>query len=485
MFRIAAWFYMGAFQQQQAISAAEAALHSPGEHGSMASLLTVLRFDSGEKNKTLPLDEYVKAEMTRQHIPGMSVAIVRDGKLVLAKGYGIANLELSTTATQDTVYRLASVTKPFVAMVLMMMVEESKLSLDDPVGKYVPDLPVSWQSIPLRNLADMTSGIKNLYDAGIPWQQLQLDTTPNAIIAKLSGFPAQFQPGEKWNYSSTNYILLRLVIEKVSGKRLGELFQERIFGPLDMNSTRVLSFHAIIKNRAAGYTFQKGELLNGDNWSPTWGTSGAELASTASDMAKWNAALDSGKLLSQSSYEEMWKPWNVAGSGYFGLGWFLGNYRERKTIWFSGGVPGTSPNFTRYIDDKLSIIVLANTDSIDSGVMANGIAQFYIPPPKALHDTDLQTTQRLKEALVALAAGHTDPASYTPQALAALSSDQTETRKFYLPLGALNSFVLIQRTDDGDSHTRIYRASFEHAEFLQRFTLSDSGKIAAVGIDFE
>jgi CubicO group peptidase (beta-lactamase class C family) len=370
-------------------------------------------------------------------------------------------------------------------MVLMMMVEEGKLSLDDPVGKYVPDLPVSWQSIPLRNLADMTSGIKNLYDAGIPWQQLQLDTTPNAIIAKLSGFPAQFQPGEKWNYSSTNYILLRLVIEKVSGKRLGELFQERIFGPLDMNSTRVLSFHAIIKNRAAGYTFQKGELLNGDNWSPTWGTSGAELASTASDMAKWNAALDSGKLLSQSSYEEMWKPRNVAGSGYFGLGWFLGNYRERKTIWFSGGVPGTSPNFTRYIDDKLSIIVLANTDSMDAGVMANGIAQFYIPPPKALHDTDLQTTQRLKEALVALAAGHTDPASYTPQALAALSSDQTETRKFYLPLGALNSFVLIQRTDDGDSHTRIYRASFEHAEFLQRFTLSDSGKIAAVGIDFE
>jgi CubicO group peptidase (beta-lactamase class C family) len=193
-------------------------------------------------NKTLPLDEYVKAEMTRQHIPGMSVAIVRDGKLVLAKGYGTANIELAAPATQDTVYRLASVTKPFVAMVLMMMVEEGKLSLDDPVGKYVPDLPVSWQRIPLRNLADMTSGIKNLYDAGIPWQQLHLDTTPNAIIAKLSGFPVQFQPGKKWNYSSTNYILLRLVIEKVSGKRLGELFQERIFGPLDMNSTRVLSF---------------------------------------------------------------------------------------------------------------------------------------------------------------------------------------------------------------------------------------------------
>jgi len=457
VFSIAAWFHMGAFQFAPAMAAAEGAKLKP--------LVVRLRYLlDGKKGGPPPLDDYIQAEMETQQIPGMSIAVVRDGNVVLDKGYGFANLEDSTLAGKDTVYRLASVTKPFIAMALMKMVEEEKLSLDDPVGKFLPDLPASWKPVPIRNLADMTSGIKNLYDIGIPWEQLQLDTTPQAIISKMSSYPPQFQPGERWNYSSTNYILLRLVLEKVSGKPLGTLLNEVIFAPLEMNSTGVLSYHSIIKNRAGQYTRQNGAIVNSARWSPTWGTGGAELVSTVADMAKWNAALDRRKILRPSSYDEMWKPWATAGGGGFGIGWFLGYYRGRDTIWFSGGTPGSAPNFTRYVDDKLTVIVLANTDAMDSEAMTADIAQFFLSPPRSIEDDDPAMTQRLQRKLTELAA---------------------EPNSFYKDLGALKSFRLIRQSMQDGNGVWAYRAVFEKAELIQTFTLTASGDIAELSVGLE
>lgn len=456
MFSIAAWFHMGAFQFAPAMAAAEAAQLKP--------LVAQLRYLLGGKKGVPPLDDYVEAEMETEQIPGMSIAVVRDGAVVLEKGYGFANLEDSTPAGKDTVYRLASITKPFMTMVLMKMVEEQKLSLDDPVGKFLPDLPDAWKPIPIKNLADMTSGIQNIYDIGIPYEQFEQETTPQAIVSKMSSYPLQFRPGERWNYSSTNYILLRLVLEKVSGKPLGTLLNEVIFAPLEMKSTGVLSYRTIIKNRAGQYTRRNGEVVNSARWSPTWGTGGAELVSTAADMARWNAALDRRKILRSSSYDEMWKSWTTAGGGGFGLGWFLSHPRGRDTIWFSGGTPGSAPDFTRFVDEKLTVIVLANTDAVDTQTMAVDLAQFFLPAPRAIEDTDPITTQRLQRKLDELAA---------------------EPNSFYKNLGPLKSFHLVRQTIQDGNRVRAYRAVFEKAELIQSFTLDASGDVAEVTVSFE
>lgn len=456
MFSIAAWFHMGAFQFAPAIAAAETAQLKP--------LQVQLRYLLSGKKAAPPVDDYIHAEMDSQQIPGMSIAVVRDGQVMLEKGYGFANLEDSAPATKDTVYRLASITKPFMAMALMKMVEEDKLSLDDPVGKFLSDLPDAWKPIPIKNLADMTSGIQNIYDIGIPWQEFEQETTPQAIISKMSAYPLLFHPGERWNYSSTNYILLRLVLEKVSGKPLGMLLNEVIFAPLEMRSTGVLSYRTITKNRAGQYTRQNGAIVNSSKWSPTWGTGGAELVSTAADLARWNAALDRRKILRSSSYDEMWKSWTTAGGGAFGLGWFLSHPRGRDTIWFSGGTPGSAPDFTRFVDDKLTVIVLANTDKMDSQAMAVDLAQFFLPPPRSIEDNDPSLTQKLQRRLIELAA---------------------EPDSFYNGLGPLTSFHLVRQSEQDGSRVRSYRAVFQHAELIQTFTLTASGDIAETSVSFE
>jgi CubicO group peptidase (beta-lactamase class C family) len=456
MFSVAAWFHLGAFRFAPALAAAETAELKP--------LQVQLRYLLGGKKSAPPVDDYIRAEMETQQIPGMSIAVVRDGQVVLERGYGFANLEDSAPATKDTVYRLASITKPFMAMALMKMVEEDKLSLEDRVGKFLPDLPDAWKQIPIKNLADMTSGIQNIYDIGIPWQQFEQETTPQAIISKMSSYPLLFRTGERWNYSSTNYILLRLVLEKVSGKPLGTLLNDVIFAPLEMTSTGVLSYCTIIRNRAAQYTRQNGAIVNSAKWSPTWGTGGAELVSTAADLARWNVALDRRKILRSSSYDEMWKSWTTAGGGSFGLGWFLGQARGRDTVWFSGGTPGSAPDFTRFVDDKLTVIVLANTDKMDSQAMAVNLAQFFLPPPHSIEDNNPGLTQKLQRSLTELAA---------------------RPNSFYKDIGPLKSLHLVrQSTQDGEL-VRSYRAVFQNAELIQTFVLTASGEIAEVNVSFE
>lgn len=456
IFSIAAWFHMGAFQFAPAMAAAQAAELRP--------LMVSLRYLLSGKKGVPPVDDYIQAEMETQQIPGMSVAVVRDGEVALEKGYGFANLEDSTPAGKDTVYRLASITKPFMAMALMKMVEEGKLSLDDPVGKFLPNLPDAWKPIPIKNLADMTSGIQNIYDIGIPWEQFQLDTTPQAILAKMSSYPLRFHPGEQWNYSSTNYILLRLVLEKVSGKPVGTLLNEVIFAPLEMKSTGVLSYSTIVKNRAGQYTRRNGTVVNSARWSPTWGTGGAELVSTATDMARWNAALDRREILRPSSYDEMWKSWTTAGGGGFGLGWFLGHYHGHDTISFSGGTPGAAPNFTRFVDDKLTVIVLANTDAVDTQAMTADVAQFFLAPLRSIEDNAPRMTQRLQRKLIDLA---------------------EEPNSFYKGLGPLKSFHLVRQSEQDGQRVRAYRAVFKNAELIQTFVQTASGDVAELDVSFD
>jgi CubicO group peptidase (beta-lactamase class C family) len=327
--------------------------------------------------QTDKVDEYVKAEMQRQKIPGLSIAVVRNGAIIKAKGYGLANVELNVAATPETIYQSGSVGKQFTATLVMMLVEEGKLRLDDHLSKYITDAPPIWKDITLRHLLTHTSGISNgLYDK----INMRQDYTEDELLKKIASIPLDFQPGEKWNYSNPGYVTLGILIHKVTGKFYGELLRERIFAPLGMTTARIISEADIIPNRAAGYHLVKGELRNQEWVSPMLNTTAdGSLYFTVLDMAKWDAALYTEKLLKRSSLALMWTPvkLNDGKTKPYGFGWGFGETLGHHIIEHGGAWQGFKTHIARYVDDKLTIIVLANLASANPTKIAHGIAGLY------------------------------------------------------------------------------------------------------------
>jgi D-alanyl-D-alanine carboxypeptidase len=327
--------------------------------------------------------ELVKAEMERQEIPGLSLAVAKEGHLVLAKGFGLANVELGVPATPQTVYQIQSMTKSFTATGIMMLVEQDKVRLDDHVGKYLAVPPERWKYITVRHLLTHTSGIKDFINE--PTASLRLDVTEEEVLKAALRRPPDFQPGEKYAYSNTNYHLLAMIIHKVTGHPYGVLLRERIFDPLAMNDTRVISLSEIIPHRAAGYRRERGVLRNGEFIAPTiLGYGGGGLRSTVLDLVKWDAVLYTERLLKKSSLDEMWTPAKLNGgkpSGY-GFGWGIAVIRGRRCLSHTGAnVTGFGSAICRFVDDRLTVIVLTNCNPVNSFEIAQRIARLYLPGP--------------------------------------------------------------------------------------------------------
>ncbi|HJQ70934.1 MAG TPA: serine hydrolase [Blastocatellia bacterium] len=326
------------------------------------------------------VDEFIKAEMAKRKIPGLSLAVVKNGEVIKAQGYGLANIELNVPATADTIYQSGSVGKQFTSAAVMLLVEEGKINLDDKISKYLDGTPEIWKEITVRHLLTHTSGIKNYGDKDIDYRQ---DYTDEEIIKVAAGFPLDFQPGEKWSYSNTGYVLLGYVIKKAAGKFYGDFLKERVFGPLGMKTARVINEEDIILNRAAGYRRTRdGEIKNQRYVSPSLNTTAdGSLYFTVLDMAKWDAALYSEKLLKQSSIDQMWTPVKLNGGKtfHYGFGWGIGEFNKHKLIEHGGAWQGFTTHISRYVDDKLTIIVLTNLAGANPGAIAHKVVGFYIP----------------------------------------------------------------------------------------------------------
>ena len=216
---------------------------------------------SSPPDEVAKVDAYVRSEMQRERIPGLALGVYRDGKIIKAEGYGIANLEWDAPVKPDTIFQSGSVGKQFAATAVMMLVEEGKVGLDDPVQKYFPDAPETWKDIKIRNLLSHTSGLSE-YENGPRTKPdgpfyLRLDMTEDEMYKRIAAMPMDFKPGEDWSYRNTNYVLLGILIHKVTGKFYGDYLQERIFKPLGMTSTRIISDRDIIRHRASGYELDR------------------------------------------------------------------------------------------------------------------------------------------------------------------------------------------------------------------------------------
>jgi len=221
------------------------------------------------------IDDFVNHEMARQRIPGLELGIYSRGSILLAKGYGMANVELNVPVKPETLMQSGSVGKQFVSAAVMMLVEEGKISLDDSITKYFPDAPATWKPILIKNLLSHTSGLseyESLERTGPngPFY-LRLDFTEDELAKKIEALPIEWAPGEKWDYRNTNYMLLGVIIHKITGMPYAEFLSERIFKPLGMTSTRLISDRDIVPNRAAGYEIDGNGELKNQRWvSPTF-----------------------------------------------------------------------------------------------------------------------------------------------------------------------------------------------------------------------
>ncbi len=321
--------------------------------------------------------QYVKAEMARQHIPGVSLLVSRNGEIVRAEGFGFSNVELQVPVKPETLFQSGSVGKQFTATAVMMLVEDGKVRLDDSITKYFPDAPATWKPVTVRHLLSHTGGFTD-YPKDFDFRK---DYTEADLLKIVYKIPLAFPPGTKWSYSNLGYLTLGILIHHVTGTFYGDVLQARIFRPLGMTA-RIMSEPDIIPNRSAGYRLVKDELKNQEWVSPVLNTTAdGSLYFSILDLAKWDAALYTEKLLKRSSLEQMWTVVKLndgkPNSGHYGFGWEIDKVHGHEVIRHDGAWQGFKTQISRYVDDKLTVVVLANLAEADPGKIAEHVAEMY------------------------------------------------------------------------------------------------------------
>ena len=451
--------------------------------------LMLLLSATGQMSRADNIDDYCTAQLAKQHIPGFTVGIVEGGKLVSARGYGQADIELNAPVTKETVFEIGSMTKQFTATLVMMLVEQGKIGLDDKISKYLDHTPEPWKDITVRHLLTHTSGIHGYTEVG-DFIVLARNTHTKAEIVKLiSGMPLDFVPGAQWKYSNTGYYLLGMIVEKASGKSYDDFLSAQILKPLAMSETRNGDPSTVIARRSCGYLWD-GKYVNGPALQPSAAFAAGELVSTVADLAKWDAALYTESLIKKSSLQDMWTPvkLNDGKTGNYGFGWMFGDRNGHKFQTHGGGTAGFSTVITRYPDDQLTVIVLTNRAGADASGIAAKVAGLVNPAlatkeEKPIADQSPATTERLKALLTAVAAGTSNPDDFTSDFRKLLYPDAANRATAFLkPLGKLKSLDLIAHKDADKRHNYQYRAVFGDTTLKVVVAIEENGKISGLGI---
>jgi CubicO group peptidase (beta-lactamase class C family) len=328
-------------------------------------------------------NNYVRAEMQRQHIPGLALLVSRGGKIVQAQGFGLANVELQVPVKPETVFQSGSIGKQFTVTAVMMLVEEGKVALDDPLTKYFSDAPATWKEVTVRELLSHTGGFGD-YPEKFDFRK---DWTEAELLKLVENIPLAYPPGTKWEYSNLGFLTLGILIHRVTGEFYGDFLQQRIFQPLGMQTTRIISEADIVPNRAAGYRLVKGELKNQEWVAPMVNTTAdGSLYFSILDLAKWDAALYTEKLLKRSSLDQMWTPAKLndgqPNKDGYGFGWFIGKRAGHRVISHDGAWQGFKTAIERYVDDQLTVVVLTNLAEAKPDVIAEHVADLYFSDSK-------------------------------------------------------------------------------------------------------
>ena len=320
------------------------------------------------------IDDHIRGQLQAHRLPGLSLVVLKHGKIIKAAGYGLADVKAKTPATAETVYKIGSVSKNFIATGIMLLVQTNRLGLDDPINKFLDGAPQAWNGITIRHLLTHTGGLVR-ESPGFDPNKIQSDAN---VIRAAYGTPLRFQPGERWEYSNLGYFILAEVIHKVSGQSWSEFLKQNVFSRAGMNATRTTTLRDSIRFHARGYS-ENSEWRDAADWRAVR-PSGAFI-STVLDLAKWDSVLYTNDILNEASRRQMSTPvtLNNGQTHGYGFGWHVSTMGGRKAVYHGGGLPGFVSHFVRFPDDGLSIIVLTNIDDVDMPSVVEGIARLYLP----------------------------------------------------------------------------------------------------------
>jgi CubicO group peptidase (beta-lactamase class C family) len=324
------------------------------------------------------IDDFIQGEMLTYQIPGLALAIIRDSEVIKLGSYGLANIEHNVPVTPQTIFQTGSIGKQFAATAIMYLMEDGKLNLDDSIRIYFPDAPEDWSAITIRHLLTHTSGIDSDYS---PYD-LRKDYTEDELFDIVASMPSIFLPGDKWEYNNSGYLLLGILIGRITGGHYSEFLRERIFEPLGMHTARLIGDSDIVLNRAAGYQLEQGVLKNQTWVSPTFNsTADGSLYVSITDMIQWELGLAQGTALSHESLQQMWigTSLNDGTIAAYGLGWHISTSNGRRVVHHGGLWQGFSSHIARYIDDKLTIILFNNLANTPHLQITKNVAGICIP----------------------------------------------------------------------------------------------------------
>ena len=436
------------------------------------------------------VDQLVERYRVGRKIPGMAVAVVRNGRVIKAQGYGSADLELGTPVTPAFRFGLGSISKQFTSTAIMQLAEEGRLTVDDPVSKYVDSLPPHWSRLTLRQLMTHTSGLPE--ERWLPnfvefdrVEHQQLD-----VLRTIFKDSLQFTPGGGWAYRNSAYRLLGMVIERVSGESYWSFLDKRIFRPLGMTSTRGSDPKTIIPNRSKGYGRERGRIVNRDAVAESAAFSEGALISTVLYLARWDSSLYQPSILSRKSLDQMWTPvvLNDGTTRPYGFGWALGPTNGQRTISHGGSLPGFVPAINRFVTKGLTVIVLTNAEWSEPGQVATAIAGLYEPelaprPEPAITDPDPAFTGQMQRLLLQLAKSELDRSK--------LAKDESEdwppdavadAAQILRGIGATPRLELLSRNVFGESVRRVYRVGLDGGTARLTVTSDKAGMLTQLDL---
>lgn len=427
-------------------------------------------------------DRYVDAQMRAQQIPGAVVAVFRAGRPVFIKGYGVATLEHAVAVKTQTLFQIGSIGKQFTAVAIMMLVREHRLALDEPLAKYLPEVPASWRAVTLRRMLSHQSGIAQLNDASHQLLDLRRDYSDLELIRLATSQPLDFEPGTASEYSDTAYVLLGIVINRVAGVFYGDFLASRVFKPLGMRGTRILSDTDIIPNRASGYELSADGALQNQAWvsASLNRTADGSLYSNVLDLGRWDAALYGDAVLPRADLSRMWTVATLSDGQRplynYGYGWEINSLRGHRVIEYDGNWQGFQAAMARYPDQKLTVIVLTNRALCRTQRIAHTVAGIFdrrlLPYGVAPHDSEPGKTRAFAQWLTTALAGEaTEPWSrpvarelksvgpLRSVALAEASTDRgIEERVYRVELAQMIDYFSVRYRDDGSlGDLRLYR----------------------------
>lgn len=430
------------------------------------------------------VDRVAREEMERQRIPGLAVAVVRGEHVLLSKGYGLANIEHQVPVTAATMFQSGSLGKMFTAAGVLALVEDRRLALDSSVRKYLGDAPASWQPITLRHLLSHTSGIPDYTSDAMDYRR---DYSDSALRSLAYALPLEFEAGTRWNYSNTGYVLLGIIITRVTGKPYWEFLRERVFTPAGMSSARVISEADIVPGRASGYRVVDGSFKHQEWVSPTLNTTAdGSLLISLNDLVAWNAAVRSRRVLAPASWDQLFTAIRLnSGRTYpYGFGWFVDSLRGQRVLQHGGSWQGFRTQFTRFEGSDLTVIVLANSNTANPALIASRAATAVdstlspvSPPMVAIVDRDTAITRYVRDLLAKTARGELAVSDFEFVRATVVPRMSAAYARLLGPLGSLTRLELLAKGSEADDRTFVYRATYGEVRVLVNARFGPGGRL--------